>query len=101
MSGVKFKIYLVCCSVLTSFEFVSGNPQHPLPVGEKGNAENFVKRAEKELHEAGKISTVIEWAYASNITDYNEKRRLENQVSFCLFSNTEFQKIFYHVHLLI
>ena len=85
MSGVKIKFYVLCCCVLISFEFVSGIPQHPLPMGEKASAENFVKMAEAELHEARKILRVIEWAYDSNITDYNEKRKLENKVGFCIF----------------
>ena len=41
----------------------------------------FVEQAEKELHEAAKNFTIISWAYASNITEHNEKKQLEYTVS--------------------
>ena len=48
---------------------------------EETEAYSFLEEAEKELHEAAKKYTNIEWAYASNITDYNEEKRKEFNVS--------------------
>jgi len=42
---------------------------------EETEAYAFLEEAEKELHESAKKYTIIEWAYASNITDYNEEER--------------------------
>ena len=79
MTRIKTKIFVFF--VLTAINFVSGVPQHPVGIAKSSQkAFEFVTRAEKELHEAAKKYTVIEWAYATNITDYNEKKRLEFQV---------------------
>ncbi len=58
--------------------------RHPLQVGksltlEEQKAEEFVARAEKELIENTRKATVIEWAYYTNITDHNEKAKLDYQ----------------------
>ena len=59
-------------------------PQSPLGTAkisfEEKNALDFVTRAEKELHINGIEGTKVAWAYASNITDHNEKIQLEFQV---------------------
>ena len=73
-------LYLV--GILFFISNVSGIPQSPVATA-KSNQEafEFVAKAESELHEAGKKATKIEWAYATNITDENEKKKLENTVS--------------------
>ena len=48
---------------------------------EETEAYAFLEEAEKELHESAKKYTIIEWAYASNITDYNEEERKKYNVS--------------------
>ena len=40
----------------------------------------FVDRAEKELEQNTVKATFIEWAFESNITDHNEKIKLDFQV---------------------
>lgn len=57
---------------------------HPLASAQwnevETQASNFIDRAEKELHAAAIKHTFIEWNYESNITDHNEKIKLEYQV---------------------
>ena len=51
------------------------------------NANDFVKQAEFALHSTGKILTVIDWAYETNITDNNRKQKLGFKVTvYYLFS---------------
>ena len=45
------------------------------------NANDFVKQAEFALHSTGKILTVIDWAYETNITDSNRKQKLGFKVT--------------------
>ena len=40
----------------------------------------FIERAENELEQNTIKATFIEWAYESNITDHNEKKKLDHQV---------------------
>ena len=54
---------------------------------EETEAYAFLEQAEKELHESAKKYTIIEWAYASNITDYNEEKRKEYNVSGQIFGS--------------
>lgn len=60
-------------------------PQSPLSSaqlnGEEKQALQFVNQAEQELLEATREFVKIQWAYASNITDYNEQKQLEYTVS--------------------
>ena len=76
-------LYLVGIYVCIFFiSNVSGIPQSPVATAKSSQeAFEFVAKAESELHEAGKKATQIEWAYATNITDENEKKKLENTVS--------------------
>ena len=55
---------------------------------EETEAYAFLENAEKELHEAAKKYTIIEWAYASNITDYNEEERKKYSVGANLMEVT-------------
>ena len=48
---------------------------------EETEAYAFLEQAEKELHESAKKYVIIEWAYASNITDHNEEERKKYNVS--------------------
>ena len=43
----------------------------------------FIDRAEKQLEENRVKQVFIDWAYATNITDHNEKIRLDYQVRKC------------------
>jgi hypothetical protein len=56
-------------------------------VGERTptNANDFVKQAEFALHSTGKILTVIDWAYETNITDKNRKQKLGFKVTAYYF----------------
>ena len=76
-------LYLVGIYVCIFFiSNVSGIPQSPVATAKSSQeAFEFVAKAESELHKAGKKATQIEWAYATNITDENEKKKLENTVS--------------------
>ena len=47
----------------------------------------FITQAEAELWKLTQKHTVVEWAYASNITDHNEKEKLEFQASLWRISN--------------
>ena len=49
------------------------------------NANDFVKQAEMALHSTGKILTVIDWAYETNITDSNRKQKLGFKVTAYYF----------------
>ena len=64
----------------------SALPQSPIGSAklnaEEKNALKFVNSAEKELLKATQEFTKISWAYATNITDYNEQKQLEYTVSF-------------------
>lgn len=73
-------LYLVGIYVCIFFiSNVSGIPQSPVATAKSSQeAFEFVAKAESELHKAGKKATQIEWAYATNITDENEKKKLEN-----------------------
>ena len=57
---------------------------HPLGSAKFNDEEEktavFVKKAEDELLEMTEKQIFIEWAYASNITDHNEKNSLAFQV---------------------
>ena len=70
-------------------------PQSPLGSaqlnGEEKQALQFVNQAEQELLEATREFTKIQWAYASNITDYNEQKQLEYTVS---------KKVIFEIHFL-
>ena len=61
-------------------------PQSPLGSAklnaEEGKALQFVNQAEKELLKATQEFSKIQWAYATNITDFNEQKQLEYTVSF-------------------
>ena len=65
-------------------------------VGERTptNANDFVKQAEFALHSTGKILTVIDWAYETNITDKNRKQKLGFKVTayyfFSIFCSCKF-----------
>ncbi len=69
---------------LLGLNLVLGHPQAPVESArfndEERKADQFVTRAEAELEKAAQEYTVISWAYATNITDYNEKRSLDYQV---------------------
>ena len=58
--------------------------QHPVASGqlnaEEVRVKRFIDRAEVELLKNAEESTFIEWAYSSNITDHNEKVKVEQQV---------------------
>merc|ERR1739838_471262 len=73
-------LYLVGIYICIFFiSNVSGVPQSPVATAKSSQeAFEFVAKAESELHEAGKKATQIEWAYATNITDENERKKLEN-----------------------
>jgi hypothetical protein len=47
---------------------------------EERQALTFVTKFEAELEKATQKYSDIQWAYATNITDYNEKNQLEYQV---------------------
>ena len=47
---------------------------------EEVRLKKFIDSAEVELLKNAEESTFIEWAYASNITDHNEKIKVEQQV---------------------
>ena len=47
---------------------------------EEVRLKKFIDSAEVELLKNAEDSTFIEWAYASNITDHNEKIKVEQQV---------------------
>ncbi len=47
---------------------------------EERKALEFVNDAEAQIEKAAQEYTVLQWAYTSNIMDYNEKRSLEYQV---------------------
>ena len=54
------------------------------------NANDFVKQAEFALHSTGKILTVIDWAYETNITDSNRKQKLGFKVTvYKIFSKID------------
>jgi len=65
---------------------VSAWPQSPISSaklnGEEQKALKFINQAEKELLIATQESTKIQWAYYTNITDYNEQKQLENQKKY-------------------
>ena len=42
---------------------------------------SFIDQAEKQLEENRVKQVLINWAYATNITDHNEKIKLDYQVS--------------------
>ena len=48
---------------------------------EEGKALKFVIQAEKEFLKATHEFSIIQWAYATNITDFNEQKQLEYTVS--------------------
>ena len=52
-------------------------------VGERTptNPNDFVRQAEFALHSTGKILTLIDWAYETNITDSNRKQKLGFKVT--------------------
>ena len=64
-------------------------PQSPISSaklnGEEQKALKFINQAEKEMLLATQESTKIQWAYYTNITDYNEQKQLENQVNCIVF----------------
>ncbi len=47
---------------------------------EERKVARFIERAESELWANTQKHTIVEWAYESNITDHNEKRKLDYQV---------------------
>ena len=49
--------------------------------------QRFINRAENELEQSTIKSYFIEWAYATNITDHNEKKKLEQTVRKSLVAN--------------
>ena len=53
----------------------------------------FIKWAEKQLEENRVKQVSIEWAYATNITDHNEKIKLDYQVRKC--NECIFTKVIY------
>ena len=71
---IVLTIYLNCSSA-----------QSPLATAKLNDVEKeafkFVQKAENELHEASKEYTVLSWASASNITDYNDEKELNYTVS--------------------
>ena len=78
-------------------------PQSPLGSaqlnGEEKQALQFVNQAEQELLEATREFVKIQWAYASNITDYNEQKQLEYTVSRTHWSkNPDLSKNSYFEH---
>ena len=72
-------------------------PQSPISSaklnGEEQKALKFINQAEKELLLATQESTKIQWAYYTNITDYNEQKQLENQVMTFLDNKLERKKM--------
>jgi len=59
---------------------VHGVPQSPVGTAKSSQkAFDFVTKAEAEFKEASIKASHIEWAYATNITDENEKKKLEYQ----------------------
>ncbi len=69
---------------------------HPLgsahATPEERRAAEFVARAEEELLRDTQKATIVAWAYYTNITDHNEKARLEYQVRMC---NQTMRKYFF------
>jgi hypothetical protein len=47
---------------------------------EEQKALEFVTKSEGELEKVAQNFIVLAWAYDSNITDYNEKRKLDYEV---------------------
>jgi hypothetical protein len=47
---------------------------------EERKADRFIEKAEAEMLNNAERHTFIEWAYSSNITDHNEKIKLDSQV---------------------
>jgi hypothetical protein len=47
---------------------------------EERKANRFIEKAEAELLKNTERQTFVEWAYESNITDHNEKIKLDYQV---------------------
>ena len=58
--------------------------QHPVPSGQLSAEEirlkRFIDNVESEMLANTEKATFVEWAYASNITDHNEKIKIEQQV---------------------
>ena len=82
-SGVSsvFKSLLIVLAIFIN----SSSAQSPLATAKLNDVEKeafqFVQKAESELHEASKEYTVLSWASASNITDYNDEKELNFSVS--------------------
>lgn len=82
-SGVSsfFKSLLLVLTIILN----SSSAQSPLGTAKSNDVEiealKFVQKAENELHEASKEYTVLSWASASNITDYNDEKELNFSVS--------------------
>ena len=79
----KVVVSLVTCLALVFLRFA--NCQHPFGSAQDFNEEEkrvqkFINRAEEELWKSAQKHTIVEWAYASNITDHNEKEKLAYQV---------------------
>ena len=71
-------VLLLCCLVPASMaQHPSGSAYHN---AEEKRAAEFIAGAEAELLESTSKQTFVEWAYASNITDHNEKAKLAFQV---------------------
>ncbi len=78
---------LILLSVLLSASASASASAQQHPVGsaldatpEEVRAEEFVARAEEQLLANTQKATLVEWDYYTNITDHNEKARLEYQV---------------------
>ncbi len=73
-----FKFFVFIPNILSVFG------QHPIPSAkfsvEEVKVAEFIAKAEADLWKDTQIATEIEWAYESNITDHNEKMRLEKEV---------------------
>ena len=53
---------------------------------EERKVSRFLARAENELMVNAEKHTFVEWAYESNITDHNEKKKLAYQVWMAIYS---------------
>ena len=91
----RIKILFLCAILTTFLQFYKAIPQQQPDLytldgfirqirqleRTPTNANDFVKQAEFALHSTGKILTVIDWAYETNITDNNRKQKLGFKVT--------------------
>ena len=75
----------------------SGSAYHN---AEEKRAAEFIARAESELLASTEKQTFVEWAYASNITDHNEREKLAYQVGKrCVFLPETVLRITYTISI--